>query len=105
MALQRALTSRRHRLTAGLCCNQYRVENSRVSARHGCTKSLPCPQMDKSLLAHRWTNLKVVHVPFTFAPDPVGGTEIYVEALAHGLRAHGIESLIVAPSSSGIDEA
>ena len=49
--------------------------------------------------------LKVVHIPFTFAPDPVGGTEIYVETLAHGLRAHGIESLIVAPSCSGIDEA
>jgi glycosyltransferase involved in cell wall biosynthesis len=44
-------------------------------------------------------------VPFTFAPDPVGGTEIHVEALAHGLRAHGIESLIVAPSSSGNDRA
>jgi glycosyltransferase involved in cell wall biosynthesis len=44
-------------------------------------------------------------MPFTFAPDPSGGTEIYVETLAHGLRAHGIESLIVAPSSSGIDEA
>ena len=49
--------------------------------------------------------LKVVHIPFTFAPDPVGGTEIYVETLAHGLRAHGIESLIAAPSCSGIDEA
>jgi len=49
--------------------------------------------------------LKVVHVPFTFAPDAVGGTEIYVETLAHGLRAQGIEPLIVAPSSSGNDEA
>src|SRR5262249_2468968 len=49
--------------------------------------------------------LKVAHVPFTFAPDPVGGTEIYVEALAHGLRAHRIESLIVAPSSHGTNEA
>src|SRR5262249_8797351 len=50
-------------------------------------------------------SLRVVHVPFTFAPDPVGGTEIYVENLAQGLRARGIESLIVAPSSSGNDEA
>jgi glycosyltransferase involved in cell wall biosynthesis len=48
--------------------------------------------------------LKVVHLPFTFAPDPVGGTEIYVETLAHGLRAHGIDSLIVVPSCRGIDE-
>jgi glycosyltransferase involved in cell wall biosynthesis len=49
--------------------------------------------------------LKVVQIPFTFAPDPVGGTEVYVENLAHGLRAHGIESLIAAPSCSGLDEA
>ena len=27
-------------------------------------------------------SLKVVHIPFRFAPDPVGGTEIYVETLA-----------------------
>src|SRR5438128_1682322 len=51
------------------------------------------------------TMLRVVHVPFTFAPDPVGGTEIYVEALAHNLRSYGIDSLIVAPSNTGSDEA
>lgn len=49
--------------------------------------------------------LKVVHIPFGFAPDPPGGTEIYVEALANDLRANGVESLIVAPSSTGRDEA
>lgn len=49
--------------------------------------------------------MRVAHVPFTFAPDPVGGTEIYVEALAHGLKSHGIESLILAPSSTGTDES
>jgi Glycosyl transferase 4-like domain len=43
-------------------------------------------------------------VPFTFAPDPVGGTEIYVEALYYGLRDHDVESLIVAPSSHGTNE-
>jgi glycosyltransferase involved in cell wall biosynthesis len=48
--------------------------------------------------------VRVVHVPFTFAPDPVGGTEIYVEALAHNLRSHGIESLVSAPSDRGTDE-
>jgi FkbM family methyltransferase len=31
--------------------------------------------------------LKVAHVPFTFALDPVGGTQIYVEALAYRLVA------------------
>src|SRR5258708_718597 len=48
--------------------------------------------------------LKVLHVPFTFAPDPVGGTEIYVEALAQELITCRIESVIAAPSSTGSDE-
>jgi glycosyltransferase involved in cell wall biosynthesis len=48
--------------------------------------------------------LKVLHVPFTFAPDPIGGTEVYVEALAQELIACGIESIIAAPSSKGVDE-
>ncbi len=39
-------------------------------------------------------------MPFTFAPDPIGGTEVYVEALARGLRSCGIESIILAPSSN-----
>jgi glycosyltransferase involved in cell wall biosynthesis len=47
----------------------------------------------------------VVHVPFTFAPDPVGGTEVYVESLARGLRGRDIQTLIAAPSANGIDEA
>lgn len=49
--------------------------------------------------------LKVLHVSFTFAPDPVGGTEVYVEFLAKLLRPHGIESIIAAPSAKGINEA
>ena len=49
--------------------------------------------------------LKAIHVPYTFAPDPGGGTEIYVEALARELRSCGVESLIVAPSSSEVDES
>jgi glycosyltransferase involved in cell wall biosynthesis len=44
--------------------------------------------------------VKVAQVPFTFAPDPIGGTEVYVEALAHGLRSCGIASIIFAPSSN-----
>ncbi len=41
--------------------------------------------------------MRIVHVPYTYYPDPVGGTEIYVEQLASSLRAHEIESVIVAP--------
>lgn len=41
--------------------------------------------------------MKVVHVPFTYAPNPVGGTEVYVSSLVSHLRAHGIESTVAAP--------
>jgi glycosyltransferase involved in cell wall biosynthesis len=49
--------------------------------------------------------LKAIHVPYTFPPDPAGGTEVYVEALARELRSCGVESLIVAPSSSNLEES
>src|SRR5947209_2614972 len=48
-------------------------------------------------------NLKVIHVPFTFAPDAIGGTEIYVESLTRALRMFGIDSQVAAPSSDGSD--
>jgi glycosyltransferase involved in cell wall biosynthesis len=48
---------------------------------------------------------KVAHVPFTFAPDAMGGTEIYVKALADQLRSTGIEAVILAPSCNCVDEA
>lgn len=43
--------------------------------------------------------MRVVHIPFGYFPDAVGGTEVYVADLARGLRAHGVESVIAAPSS------
>jgi len=49
--------------------------------------------------------VRVLHVPFTFAPDPIGGTEVYVEALAQELRPHGIDSLIAAPAGNGAAES
>lgn len=44
--------------------------------------------------------MKVVHVPFGYYPDPVGGTEVYVSELARGLRARGVESVIAAPAAA-----
>lgn len=41
--------------------------------------------------------MKVIHVPFCFYPDAVGGTEVYVAALAHHLKVQGTETLIAAP--------
>ena len=42
--------------------------------------------------------MRVVHVPFGYYPDAVGGTEVYVAELARGLRSRGIESIVAAPS-------
>jgi len=44
--------------------------------------------------------MKILHLPFTYYPDAVGGTEVYVNALAEALRLLGIESLIAAPSET-----
>jgi glycosyltransferase involved in cell wall biosynthesis len=41
--------------------------------------------------------MKVIHVPFCFYPDPIGGTEVYVDALAHHLHKRGVRVVIAAP--------
>lgn len=41
---------------------------------------------------------KIIHLPFCFYPDPMGGTEVYVEALARELTKLGTDNLIVAPA-------
>ena len=45
---------------------------------------------------------KIIHVPYTYYPDAVGGTEIYVEQLAEQLRAHEIQNVIVAPGRTRV---
>src|SRR6476620_9648021 len=44
--------------------------------------------------------MRIIHVPFCFMPDPVGGTEIYVANLARDLRRLGADAVIAAPSDS-----
>ena len=41
--------------------------------------------------------MKVVHVPFCFAPDAVGGTEIFVSHLTRDLNKMGVTSVVAAP--------
>jgi glycosyltransferase involved in cell wall biosynthesis len=41
--------------------------------------------------------MRVVQVPFGFHPDPAGGTEVHVAALARHLAAAGVETLVAAP--------
>lgn len=43
--------------------------------------------------------MKILHLPYCFYPDAVGGTEIYVAALARELLVLGHETVIVAPGS------
>lgn len=43
--------------------------------------------------------MKVLHLPFTYYPDPPGGTEVYVAALVRHLETLGISGVVAAPSS------
>jgi glycosyltransferase involved in cell wall biosynthesis len=42
--------------------------------------------------------LNTLQVPFTYFPDPVGGTEIYVAGLVSALQSYGVHSTIAAPA-------
>ena len=43
--------------------------------------------------------VKVLHIPYTWFPDPVGGTEVYVASLVRHLAALGVDGAIAAPAS------
>jgi glycosyltransferase involved in cell wall biosynthesis len=43
--------------------------------------------------------VKILHVPFTYYPDPVGGTEVYVASLVQSLAKLGIDSVVAAPAA------
>lgn len=47
--------------------------------------------------------MKVLHVPYCFYPDPVGGTEIYVQALCRELYAQGVDSVVAAPGTENAE--
>ena len=44
--------------------------------------------------------MRVLQVPFSYYPSPVGGTEVYVAALVRHLQEHEIECVIAAPGDS-----
>lgn len=45
----------------------------------------------------RLYRLKLLHLPFTYYPDPIGGTEAYVQSLVRVLSQYGHHSVIAAP--------
>ncbi|HBY62992.1 MAG TPA: glycosyl transferase group 1, partial [Solibacterales bacterium] len=47
--------------------------------------------------------MKVLHVPYVFAPDPMGGTEVYVASLAREQAARGIRPEIAAPAAGNAE--
>jgi glycosyltransferase involved in cell wall biosynthesis len=44
--------------------------------------------------------MKIIHVPFTFSPDPIGGTEVYVHNLARDLCELGVDATVAAPGET-----
>ena len=42
--------------------------------------------------------MKVIQIPFCFYPEPVGGTEVYVEALSRHLQERGVDVTVAAPA-------
>jgi glycosyltransferase involved in cell wall biosynthesis len=48
-------------------------------------------------IASQFSQPAVLHVPFTYFPDDVGGTEIHVAALISALQTHGIDGAVAAP--------
>jgi glycosyltransferase involved in cell wall biosynthesis len=42
----------------------------------------------------------ILHVPFTYFPDAIGGTETYVAGLIQALRSHGALGAVAAPGES-----
>lgn len=47
--------------------------------------------------------MKVLHLPFTWHPDPIGGTEVYVQLLAEELLHLDVESVIACPGGTDGD--
>jgi glycosyltransferase involved in cell wall biosynthesis len=48
--------------------------------------------------------MRIVHVPFGYYPDAVGGTEVYVAELARSLWSRGVESVVAAPAARSGNE-
>lgn len=48
--------------------------------------------------------MHVLHVPYCYWPDAVGGTEVYVRRLVRELRHRGVPSVVAAPAASSSQE-
>jgi glycosyltransferase involved in cell wall biosynthesis len=55
--------------------------------------------MKRSMLGNQAAGC-ILHVPYTYFPDPCGGTEVYVRSLARRLSALGYANVVAAPAAS-----
>src|SRR4051794_7901049 len=55
--------------------------------------------MKRSTLGNQ-AGVGILHVPYAYFPDPCGGTEVYVQALANRLSALGYANAIAAPAAA-----
>ena len=46
--------------------------------------------------------MKIIHVPFCYWPDAVGGTEVYVDALAREQQRRGMTVVVAAPGTGNM---
>ena len=49
--------------------------------------------------------MKVIHIPYCYWPDAVGGTEIYVDSLAREQQRQGVDVMIAAPGANSEEYA
>ncbi len=49
--------------------------------------------------------MRILHVPYSFYPDPAGGTEVYVAALAAWQRTMGWDAAVAAPAGPNASPA
>jgi glycosyltransferase involved in cell wall biosynthesis len=50
----------------------------------------------------RAADLTVLHIVYSYPPDPPGGTEVYVHELCRHLRERGVTSVVVAPGAADV---
>jgi hypothetical protein len=50
------------------------------------------------------TTTDILHIPFSYFPDPVGGTETYVAGLVAALPAHGLTNAVAVPGEAAMEQ-
>jgi glycosyltransferase involved in cell wall biosynthesis len=57
-------------------------------------------ELMKQSVAGKQASVSILHVPYTYFPDPCGGSEVYVRNLAQRLSALGYANAVAAPAAA-----